>query len=45
MAKLLRDRLMTVKAQVKQLLEQEVPAFNDKLRGRNIHPVISEGGS
>ena len=31
-AQVLHDRLVKVKAQVKQLLEQDVPAFNEKLR-------------
>ena len=40
-AQVLHNRLVKVKAQVKQLLEQEVPAFNEKLRERNVHPVIT----
>jgi len=30
-----------VKTQVDQLLKQEVPAFNEKLKQRNVHPVIT----
>jgi hypothetical protein len=40
-AKLLHDRVVKVKAQVDQLLKQDVPAFNEKLRGRSAHPVVS----
>jgi hypothetical protein len=25
------------------LLKNDVPAFNERLRGRSVHPVISEG--
>jgi hypothetical protein len=32
-----------VTAQVDQLLRQDVPAFNEGLRGRNVHPVVSSG--
>jgi photosystem II stability/assembly factor-like uncharacterized protein len=42
-AKLLHDQVVKVKAQVDQLLKQDVPAFNDKLRGRSVRPVISSG--
>ena len=39
-AQVLHDRLVKVKVQVEQLLKQDVPAFNERLRGRNLHPVI-----
>lgn len=39
-AQLLHSKLAKVKAQVDQLLKQDVPAFNEGLRGRNLHPVI-----
>jgi hypothetical protein len=32
-----------VKAEVAALLKNDVPAFNERLRGRSVHPVISEG--
>jgi len=40
-AQLLHERLLKVKTQVDQLLKQEVPAFNEKLKQRNVHPVIT----
>jgi len=40
-AQVLHDRLVKVKVQVDELLKQEVPAFNERLRGRNVHPVIT----
>jgi photosystem II stability/assembly factor-like uncharacterized protein len=40
-AQVLHDRLVKVKVQVEQLLKQDVPAFNERLRGRNVHPVIT----
>ncbi|MGH7634917.1 MAG: sialidase, partial [Gemmatimonadaceae bacterium] len=40
-AQMLHERLEKVKAQVDQLLKQDVPAFNEKLRQRNVHPVIT----
>jgi hypothetical protein len=40
-AQLLHGQLATVKSQVAQLLKQDVTAFNDKLRGRNVHPVVT----
>ena len=39
-AQLLHGKLAKVKTQVDQLLKQDVPAFNERLRGRNLHPVI-----
>ncbi|HXY32253.1 MAG TPA: hypothetical protein VEI06_16215 [Gemmatimonadaceae bacterium] len=40
-ARELHDRLTKIRTQVDQLLKQDVPAFNDKLRGKNVHPVVS----
>jgi hypothetical protein len=41
-AALLHERLTTVKAQVAQLLAQDVVAFNDRLRGRSaVHPIVT----
>ena len=42
-AQVLHTRLMKVKAEVEALLKNDVPAYNEKLRGRSVHPVISEG--
>jgi hypothetical protein len=42
-AQLLHQRMVKVTAQVEQLLKQDVPAFNEGLRGRNVHPVVSSG--
>jgi len=39
-AKVLHVKLEKVKAEVDRLLKQDVPAFNERLRGRNLHPVI-----
>jgi hypothetical protein len=44
-AKVLHDQLAEVKTKIDQLLKQDVPAFNEKLRGKNIHPVVSEGAA
>ena len=40
-AQVLHARLVKVKAQVDALLKQDVPAFNERLRSRNVHPIIS----
>jgi photosystem II stability/assembly factor-like uncharacterized protein len=40
-AQVLHARLLKVKAETEQLLKQDVPAFNEQLRGRNVHPVVS----
>jgi len=40
-AQLLHGQLATIKAQVSRLLKEDVVAFNDKLRGRNVHPVVT----
>jgi hypothetical protein len=40
-AKSLHERLMQVKVEVDRLLKQDVPAFNEQLRSRNVQPVIS----
>jgi hypothetical protein len=40
-AQLLHGQLATIKAQVSRLLKEDVAAFNDKLRGRNVHPVVT----
>jgi len=42
-AQVLHARLVKVKAEVEALLKNDVPAFNERLRGRSVHPVISEG--
>jgi hypothetical protein len=42
-AQLLHARLVKVKAEVEALLKNDVPAFNERLRGRSVHPVISSG--
>jgi hypothetical protein len=42
-AQALHARLVKVKAEVEALLKNDVPAFNERLRGRSVHPVISEG--
>ncbi len=39
----LHARLMKVKAEVEALLKNDVPAYNERLRGRSVHPVISAG--
>jgi transcription initiation factor TFIIIB Brf1 subunit/transcription initiation factor TFIIB len=39
-AQVLHVRLVKIRAQVDALLKQDVPAFNERLRGRNLHPVI-----
>jgi hypothetical protein len=36
----LHTRLVKIRAQVDALMKQDVPAFNERLRGRNLHPVI-----
>ncbi|MBA2686256.1 MAG: sialidase [Gemmatimonadaceae bacterium] len=40
-AQLLHARLMKVKVEVDQLLKQDVPAFNESIRGKSVHPIIS----
>lgn len=42
-AQVLHARLVKVKAEVESLLKNDVPAFNERLRGRSVHPVISSG--
>jgi photosystem II stability/assembly factor-like uncharacterized protein len=42
-AQALHARLVKVKAEVEALLKNDVPAFNERLRGRSVHPVISGG--
>jgi photosystem II stability/assembly factor-like uncharacterized protein len=42
-ALLLHDRLAKVKVHVDQLLKVDVPKFNEGLRGRSVHPVVSSG--
>jgi len=42
-AQVLHARLVNVKAEVEALLKNDVPAFNERLRGRSVHPVISSG--
>jgi hypothetical protein len=42
-AQVLHARLVKVKAEVDALLKNDVPAFNERLRGRSVHPVISSG--
>ena len=42
-AQVLHARLVKVKAEVEALLKNDVPAFNERLRGRSVHPVISSG--
>jgi hypothetical protein len=39
-AEMLHGQLLTLKAQVAQFLKTDVTAFNDKLRGRNVHPIV-----
>jgi hypothetical protein len=39
-ALVLHTRLVKIRAQVDALLKQDVPAFNERLRGRILHPVI-----
>jgi len=41
-AQVLHGQLQTVKGQVAQFLKTDVTAFNDKLRGRNVHPIVGE---
>ena len=40
-AQLLHGQLATIKVQVSRLLKEDVMTFNDKLRGRNVHPVVT----
>ena len=40
-AQVLHARLVKIRAQVDALLKQDVPAFNERLRSRNVHPIIS----
>jgi hypothetical protein len=40
-AQVLHARLVKVKAQVEALLKQDVPAFNERLRARSVHPIIA----
>ena len=40
----LGEKLERFRAQVDQVLEVEVPAFNERLRARNLAPLISDGG-
>jgi photosystem II stability/assembly factor-like uncharacterized protein len=40
-AQVLHARLAKIRAQVDALLKQDVPAFNERLRSRNVHPIIS----
>ncbi|HKV52735.1 MAG TPA: hypothetical protein VJO52_16190 [Gemmatimonadaceae bacterium] len=41
-AELLHGQLLTIKGQVAQFLKTDVTAFNDKLRGRNVHPIVGD---
>jgi hypothetical protein len=41
-AELLHGQLQTIKNQVAQFMKTDVTAFNDKMRGRNVHPIIGE---
>jgi len=40
-AQVLHARLAKIRAQVDALLKQDVPAFNERLRARSVHPIIS----
>jgi hypothetical protein len=40
-AQVLHAKLTKVKADVEALLKTDVPAFNEQLRGRSVHPVIT----
>ncbi|MEO6417653.1 MAG: hypothetical protein ABIP73_16595, partial [Gemmatimonadaceae bacterium] len=40
-AQFLHARLMKVKVEVDALLKQDVPAFNESIRGKSVHPIIS----
>jgi hypothetical protein len=40
-AQALHARLVKAKADVDALLKTDVPAYNERLRGRSVHPVIS----
>ena len=40
-AQSLHDRLVKVKVEAEQLLKQDVPAFNESIRGKSVHPIIS----
>jgi len=40
-AQVLHARLAKIRAEVDALLKQDVPAFNERLRSRNVHPIIS----
>ena len=40
-AQVLHARLVKIRAQVETLLKQDVPAFNERLRTRSVHPIIT----
>jgi len=42
-AQLLHGQLQAIKGKVVQFLKTDVPAFNERLRGHNVHPIIGDG--
>ncbi|MBK5187995.1 MAG: hypothetical protein JJD97_07095 [Gemmatimonadaceae bacterium] len=40
-AAVLHSRLVKVKAEAERILKDDVPAFNEQLRGKTVHPIIS----
>lgn len=42
-AQLLHGQLATITAEVARLLREDVAAFHNRLRRRNLHPVVTSG--